>query len=225
MYLSGRPGGVVNGKKRYAKHDRLVCARSRTGVCPNRNQYSVQRLERAFLDHGLQMLHQASDFAAASAEIDSLAARLTAAEAAVAEAKEAVTNAKRMILRARNDDLAALAESAAQDALDALKKAEQERDDAAFRLEAVKGSDPDRTFREAEELAAECLAGNQESRRRMFGLVRSLIAGVRFEHVTYRAYYQSARAPHFELWADLNGDNGRRGFRRRDWEERKLAAE
>ena len=57
----------------------------------------------------------------------------------------------------------------------------------------------------------------------MAGLIRSLIACVRFDYATYRAYYQSARAKHFELWADLSTDALVTGYRRRDWEEKQAA--
>ena len=70
------------------------------GVCTNTGHYSVQRLERGFIEKGLGFFTQYSDFASADQQADTIAGRLEAAELAVAEAKQAILNVKTMMLSA-----------------------------------------------------------------------------------------------------------------------------
>ncbi|SDB55854.1 recombinase family protein [Belnapia rosea] len=175
MYLSGHN---VRGRQ-----DRLICSQKKKSgarACTNRTHYSVQRLEAAFLDQGLTAFSKASDFAAARADADALAAALTEAEAAVREAQDALKNVRALMLMAKTDRDRAVVMATLSDANEALERAENDRDVASLKLDQLRGNDPDRLYREAEELVATCLAGNMDARRRMAGLLRTLIARVRF---------------------------------------------
>jgi hypothetical protein len=192
MYLVGRN---LRGRQ-----DRLICSRKKAGVCGNRTHYSVQRLEAAFLDQGLTFFSKSSDFAAARAEADALAAALAEAEAGVKQALEQVTNVRRLMPMAKTPRDQAAVMATLSDANNALEAAEKARDDAAFALDQVRGSDPDRLLREAEELAQICLAGNMDARRRMVGLLKVLVAEVRFGKETAAVRSARSRAIEFAVY-------------------------
>ncbi|MBL6454600.1 zinc ribbon domain-containing protein [Belnapia sp. T6] len=192
------------GRNLRGRQDRLVCSQKKkfgARACNNRTHYSVQRLEEAFLDQGLTAFSRASDFASARAEAHATAATLTQAEAEIAEAQKCVKNAQAMILRASTDDLQAIVMATLKDAKAVLGKAQMDRNVLTHKLDQLRSSDPDRLYREAEELAPRCLAGDMDARRRVAALLRVIVAQVRFGAEC--AAVESARIPGAEFQVHL----------------------
>jgi hypothetical protein len=81
-----------------------------------------------------------------------------------------------------------------RDAIAVREQAEAERDRLQWELDTARGDDPEEAQREAEFLAADCLAGDEAARLKMGGVLRSIIEKAVFQNGEVHVFSSRGKA-------------------------------
>lgn len=174
------------GHNARGKHDRLRCPNKQIGKCINNTHYSVQRLERAFLEFrgrtsGLHLMRQDSDFASTGDDVETAAVRLAEAEKVLANARKQLINAQKAVRESESDAERRVYMQEVRDVLAIEEQAATDRDRMKRELEVARGGDVDEAARRAEFLSDDALGGDAVARVQMAGVIRAILSRVEFK--------------------------------------------